>query len=71
VTQSKGETGKEAKVVIEEAASTIERPHKTLEQLEILSNPVVEPSLSREISPPLYRLLGDMAEEEGNIANET
>jgi hypothetical protein len=70
-TPSKGETGKEAKVVIEEVASVVGRPHKTLEQLEIPGNPVVEPSLSGENSPPPYRLLGDMAEEEGNIANET
>jgi hypothetical protein len=42
-----------------------------LEQLEIPGNPVVEPSLSGENSPPPYRLLGNMAEEEGNIANET
>jgi hypothetical protein len=46
VTPSKGETGKEAKVVIEEAASVVGRPHKTLEQLEIPGNPMVEPSLS-------------------------
>jgi hypothetical protein len=31
---------------------------------------MVEPSLSGENSPPPYRLLEDMAEEEGNIANE-
>jgi hypothetical protein len=30
----------------------------------------VEPSLSGENSPPPYKLLGNMAEEEGNIANE-
>jgi hypothetical protein len=45
-TPSKGETGKEAKVVIEEAASVVGRPHKTLEQLEIPGNPMVEPSLN-------------------------
>ena len=69
-TPSKGETGKEAEVVIEEAASTVGRPHKTLEQPEIPGNPVVEPSLSGENSPPPYRVLGNMAEEEGNTANE-
>jgi hypothetical protein len=41
-----------------------------LEQLEIPGNPVVEPSLSGENSPPPYMLLGDMVEEEGNIENE-
>jgi hypothetical protein len=46
VTPSKGETGKEAEVVIEEVASDVGRPHKNLEQLEILGNLVVEPSLS-------------------------
>jgi hypothetical protein len=70
-TPSRGETGKEAEVVIEEPASVVGRPHKTLERPEILGNPVVEPSLSGENSPPPYRLLGNMAEEEGNIANET
>jgi hypothetical protein len=30
----------------------------------------VEPSLSGENSPPPYRLLENMVEEEGNIANE-
>ena len=69
-TPSKGENGKEAEVVIEEDAYDVGRPHKTLEQLEIPINPVVEPSLSGENSPPSYRLLGDIAEEEGNIANE-
>jgi hypothetical protein len=70
VTPSRGETRKEAEVVIEEAAYVVGRPQKTLKQLEIPGNPVVEPSLSGENSPPPYRLLGDMAEEEGNIANE-
>jgi hypothetical protein len=70
-TPSKGEAGKETKVVIEEVASAIGEPHKTLEQLEIPNNLVVEPSLSEETSPPPYRLFGDMAEEEGNAANET
>jgi hypothetical protein len=56
-------------VVIEEAASAVGRPHKTLEQPEIPGNPVVEPSLSGENSPPPYRLLGNMEKEEGNIAN--
>jgi hypothetical protein len=69
-TPSKGETGKEAEVIIEEATSVVGRPHKTLEKLEIPSKPMVEPSLSGENSPPPYRLFGDMAEEEGNIANE-
>jgi hypothetical protein len=32
---------------------------------------MVEPSLSGENSPPPYRLLGNMAEEEGKVANET
>jgi hypothetical protein len=52
-------------------ASVIGKPHKTLEHLEIPNNPVVEPSLSGETSPPPYRLFRDMAEEEGNAANET
>jgi hypothetical protein len=63
---SREETGKEAEVVIEEVASNVGRPHKTLEHPEIPGNPVVEPSLSGENSPPPYRLLGNMAEEEGN-----
>ena len=58
-------------MIIEEAAFAVGKPHKTLEQLEIPNNPVVEPSLSGETSPPPYRLFGDMAEEEGNAANET
>jgi hypothetical protein len=58
-------------VVIEEAASAVGRPHKTLEQPKIPGNSVVEPSLSGENSPPPYRLLGNMEKEEGNITNET
>jgi hypothetical protein len=42
-----------------------------LEQLDIPTNPVVEPSLSGETSPPPYKLFGDMEEEEGNATNET
>jgi hypothetical protein len=57
-------------VIIEEAASTVGKPHKTLEQTEIPDNPVVEPSLNGENSPPPYRVLGDMAEEERNTTNE-
>jgi hypothetical protein len=71
VAPSKGEIGKEAEVVIEEVASVVGRPHKTLEQLEIPSNPMVEPSLSGDTSPPPYRLFEDRAEEEGNTTNET
>jgi hypothetical protein len=48
-------------VIIEEVASVVGRLHKTLEQLEILENSVVEPSLSGENSPPPYRVLGNMA----------
>jgi hypothetical protein len=57
--------------VIEEVASSIGETHKVLEQLDIPNNPVVEPSLSGETSPTPYNLFRDMAEEEGNAANET
>jgi hypothetical protein len=60
VTPSRRETGKEAEVIIEEVVYVIGRPHKTLEQPEIPENPVVEPSLSGENSPPPYRVLGNM-----------
>jgi hypothetical protein len=71
VTPSEGGAGKETEVVTEEVASAIGEPHKALEQLDIPNNPMVEPSLSGETSPPPYKLFGDMAEEEGNAANET
>ena len=58
-------------MIIEEVASVVGRLDKALEQPKIPGNPVVEPSLSGENSPPPYRVLGNMAEEEGNIANET
>ena len=60
-TPSRRETGKEAEVILEEVASVVGRLHKTLEQLEIPENPMVEPSLSGENSPPPYRVLGNMA----------
>jgi len=71
VTQSKEEARKETKVVIEEAAYAVGEPQKTLEQLKIPNNPLVEPSLNEETLPPPYRLFGGMAEEKGNPANET
>jgi hypothetical protein len=39
-------------VIIEEVASIVGRPHKTLEQPEIPDNPMVETSISGENSPP-------------------
>jgi len=58
--------------VVEEVASAIGETHKVLEQLDIPNNPVVEPSLSGEISPIPYDVLfGDMEDEEGNANNET
>jgi hypothetical protein len=61
-TQSEG-ARKETEVVIEEVASFVGESHKTLEHLDIPHNPVFEPSLSGEASPPPYKLFGDMAEE--------
>jgi hypothetical protein len=69
-TPSRRETRKEAKVIIEEAAFVVGRPHKTLEKPEIPENLVVEPSLSGENSPPPYKVLKNMVEKEGNLANE-
>jgi hypothetical protein len=72
VTQSEGRDEKETEVVVEEAESSIGATHKVLEQLDIPANPVVEPSLSGETSPPSYNVLfGDMIDEEGNANNET
>jgi hypothetical protein len=43
-----------------------------LEQLDIPNNPVVEPSLIGDTSPTPYKVFfRDMADEEGNEANET
>jgi hypothetical protein len=62
VTQSEG-ARKETEVAIEEVASFVGESHKTLEHLDTPYNPVFEPSLSWEDSPPPYKLFGDMAEE--------
>jgi hypothetical protein len=70
-TPSEGGVGKETKEVIEEVASVVGEPKKTFEHLDIPNKPMVEPSLSGDTSPPPYKLFGDMAEEEGNVANET
>jgi hypothetical protein len=58
--------------VVEEVESAIGAVHKVLEQLDIPTNPVVEPSLSGETSLATYNVLfGNMADEEGNANNET
>jgi hypothetical protein len=56
-TQSEGGDGKETEVVVEEVESAIGATHKVLEQLDIPTNPVVEPSLSGETSPAAYNVL--------------
>jgi hypothetical protein len=58
--------------VVEEVESAIGATHKVLEQLDIPTNPLFEPSLSGETSPATYNVLfGDIADEEGNANNET
>jgi hypothetical protein len=58
--------------VVEEVESAIGETQKVLEQLDIQTNPLVEPSLSGETSPSPYNVLfGDMVDEEGNANNET
>jgi hypothetical protein len=58
--------------VVEEVESPIRETHKVLEQLDISTNPMVEPSFSGETSPTTYNVLfGDMADEKGNENNET
>jgi hypothetical protein len=58
--------------VVEEVEYSIGATHKVLEQLDIPTNLVVEPSLSEETSPTTYNMLfGDIADEEGNANNET
>jgi hypothetical protein len=71
-TQSEEGIGKETEAVVEEVESAVGAVHKVLENLNIPTNPVVEPSPSGETSPATYKLLfGNMADEEGNENNET
>jgi hypothetical protein len=58
--------------VVEEDESSIGETYKVLENLDIPTNPMVEPSLSGETLPTFYNVLfGDMVDEEGNENNET
>jgi hypothetical protein len=71
-TQSKEGIGKETEAMIEEFESAVGAVHKVLENLNIPTNPVVEPSHSGETSLATYKLLfGNMEYEEGNGNNET
>jgi hypothetical protein len=72
VTQLDGGEGKETKIVVEEVESSIREAHKVLEQLDIPSSLLFEPSPSGETSPAHYNILfGNMIDEEGNAINET
>ena len=58
--------------MVEEVESAIGAAHKVLEQLDIPTNPVVEPSLSGETSPASYNVLFEnMEDEEENENDET
>ena len=64
VTQSEEGIEKETKEVVEEVESVVGAMHKVLENLNIPTNLVVEPSPSGETSPAAYKLLfGNMAYE--------
>jgi hypothetical protein len=71
VTQSKEGIEKETEAVVEEVESAIGAVHKVFQNLNILANPVVEPSPSGETSPIYYKLLFEnMEDEEGNENND-
>jgi len=64
VTQSEEEIGKEIEAVVEEVEYVVGVVHKSLENLNIPTNPVVEPLPIGETSPAAYKLLfGNMAYE--------
>lgn len=71
-TQSEEEIRKEPKIVVEEVEFAVGVVHKILENLNIPTNPVVEPSPSGETSPATYKVsFRNMADEEGNEKTET